>query len=98
MSPDKKLIAKVRELLYSKGQESLEIARQSILREEVPYELLHEALRFFILDWEDVLHPALLAFSCEAVGGKAEATAQVGAALVLLAGGADVHDHVIDTY
>jgi geranylgeranyl pyrophosphate synthase len=53
-------------------------------------------LRFFIEGWDDVLHPALVSLACEAVGGKPEATAKVGAALVLLAGGADIHDDVID--
>jgi geranylgeranyl pyrophosphate synthase len=53
-------------------------------------------LRFFIEGWDDVLHPALVSLACEAVGGKPEATAKVGAALVLLAGCADIHDDVID--
>jgi geranylgeranyl pyrophosphate synthase len=46
--------------------------------------------------WEDVVHPAILALTCEAVGGNPGLTTKVGAAFVLLAGGADIHDDVID--
>jgi geranylgeranyl pyrophosphate synthase len=96
MASEERIITKVKALLWEKGMSSLEIARQAVLQEKVPFTPFQEALRFFILNWEDVLHPALLALSCEAVGGKPETTTQIGAALVLLAGGADVHDDVID--
>jgi geranylgeranyl pyrophosphate synthase len=96
MAPQKTLINQVRTLLWKRGQKALEMAKQTILQEKVPFAPLGEALRFFILNWEDVLHPALLSLACEAIGGNADATIKVGAALVLLAGGADVHDDIID--
>jgi geranylgeranyl pyrophosphate synthase len=64
--------------------------------EEIPYTPLKEATDFFMSSWEDVVHPALLSLACEAVGGKPEDTIKVGAAFVLLAGGADLHDDIID--
>ncbi len=96
MAPEKKLIMQVKKLLLERGREALETARQAVLKETVPFKPLEDALRFFIMNWEDVLHPAMLSLACESVGGKPEATAQIGAAMVLLAGGADVHDDVID--
>jgi geranylgeranyl diphosphate synthase type I len=96
MVPQKKLILQVRALLFERGQKALEKARQLILQEEIPFKPLQEALRFFISNWEDALHPALLSLACEAVGGNPDATTEIGVALVLLAGGADVHDDVID--
>jgi geranylgeranyl diphosphate synthase type I len=96
MASEEKLVMQVRALLWEKGKAALEMAKQAILQEKIPFRPLEEALQFFILGWEDVLHPALLSLSCEAVGGNPADTTHVGAALVLLAGGADVHDDVID--
>jgi geranylgeranyl pyrophosphate synthase len=96
MASKANLIVQVRDLLWERGREGLEMARQSILQEKLPFQPLEEALRFFILNWEDVLHPAMLSLACEAVGGNPAETTRVSAALVLLAGGADVHDDVID--
>ena len=96
MPAQKKLIPQVRALLVERGQKALELARQTILRERIEFKPLQDALSYFILDWEDVLHPGLLSLCCEAMGGKRETTYLVGAALVLLAGGADIHDDVID--
>ena len=58
--------------------------------------LLGEALHYFFESWFDVLHPTLIALSCEAVGGKKELTVKMGAAVVLLAGAADIHDDIMD--
>ena len=46
--------------------------------------------------WYDVQHPALISLTCEAVGGNPEAMTQIGAAMILLAGSADIHDDIID--
>jgi len=83
-------------ILRERGQEALEIAKKRISQEEIEFKPLKEALCYFMDDWEDVLHPALVSLACEAVGGNPETTLQIGAAMVLLAGGADVHDDVID--
>ena len=97
MAPTNELIEKVKRLLWAKGEKSLETAKQLILQEKMEFEPLQEALRYFMEEfWEDVLHPALLSIACEAVGGNPDATTQIGAAVVLLAGGADVHDDIID--
>ena len=96
MASEKKLTKQVKALLWEKGQRAVEMARQTVRQEKIPSEQLKEALEYFMSLWEDVAHPALLALCCEAVGGKPESTTQVGAALVLFAGGADVHDDIVD--
>ena len=96
MATEKNLVLQARELLYERGQRGLDVARQMMLQEKIPYKPLQEVVQFFMDSWEDVLHPALLSLSCEAVGGKPEATTNVAAAFVLLAGGADLHDDIID--
>jgi octaprenyl-diphosphate synthase len=96
MATEKNLASQARDLLYKRGQKGLDRARQIMLQEKIFYKPLQEAIEYFMASWEDVLHPALLSLSCEAVGGNSEATVNVAAALVLLAGAADLHDDVID--
>ncbi len=83
-------------LLFEKGQRGLDRAREVVAKELIPDAALNEAVAFFMNSWKDVLHPAWLALSCESVGGKPEVTVDVAAAIVLLAGGADLHDDIID--
>jgi geranylgeranyl pyrophosphate synthase len=97
MKTKKKLMEKVKRLLKEKGQKALEIAKQSVLQEKIEYEPLNEALRYFMEEiWLDVPHPALLSLTCEAVGGNPDTTANIGAAIAILAGAADIHDDIID--
>ena len=96
MATEKNLVMQARELLYERGQKGLDLARQIMAEEKISYEPLREAVEYFMNSWEDVLHPALLSLACEAVGGIPEDTNNVAAALVLLSGGADLHDDVID--
>lgn len=96
MATEKTLIEQARELMYQRGQRGLDLARQMMAQQEIPYEPLREAVKYFMDSWEDVLHPALLSLACEAVGRNPQKTTEVAAAIVLLAGGADLHDDVID--
>ncbi|MEM3378064.1 MAG: polyprenyl synthetase family protein [Candidatus Bathyarchaeia archaeon] len=95
-SNEEKLMPRAIAIFREKGQKALELAKREIFREEVAFKPLSEALHYFIGEWQDVLHPALLSLACEAVGGEPEMTIEVGAAIVLLAGGADIHDDIID--
>jgi geranylgeranyl diphosphate synthase type I len=89
-----KKIAKENERL---GRRAYEIAKETIMKEEFEYESLSEAISYFMQkSWRNFQHPALLAIACEAVGGKPEKTASIGATLVLLTGAADIHDDIID--
>ncbi len=96
MTVKKRLVEKAGAIMLERGHAAVELAKEKMLSEQVEYAPLRDALRYFMGDWKDFLHPALVSLACEAVGGKHEKTAQIGAALVLLAGGADVHDDIID--
>jgi len=88
---------RVKAILIEKAQKSIELAKQSILQEDIEYEPIREALCYFMEEvWFDASHPTLLSLACEAVGGDPDSTTAIGAAIVLLAGGADVHDDIID--
>ena len=94
--PEEKLMEKAIAIMYQRGQKAAELARQEVLKEKVTYKPLQDALKYFIDDWKDFLHPALISLACEAVGGDPQITEQIGSAIVLLAGGADIHDDIID--
>lgn len=96
MSAKKKLIEQANTIIKEKGEKSVELARQSVLQEPIEYKPFKEALNYFIKDWNDMLHPALISLAQEAVSGIPNKITQLGAAVVLLAGGADVHDDIID--
>jgi geranylgeranyl diphosphate synthase type I len=97
MTTEKKLMERVITLLEERGQKAVDASKQLVLQEEITYEPLKEALRYFMTEfWFDVLHPALISIACEAVGGNPDETVDVGAAIVLLAGAADIHDDIID--
>jgi geranylgeranyl pyrophosphate synthase len=96
-STRKKLMEQVKAVFEKRGRESFEIAKNTILSEEIKYAPIREAVRYFMEEvWRDVQHPALLSLACEAVGGKPSATTHVGAAITLLTGAADIHDDIID--
>lgn len=92
----KKLMEKAIAILQERGRKALEAARMAVLQEEVDFQPFRESLRYFMDYWEDVLHPALVSLACEAVGGNPDMTTRMGAATVLFAGAADIHDDVID--
>lgn len=95
---DKMKLAEQALLLFKKrGKEAFEMAKNAILKEKIPYKPIHDALSYFIQEnWRAFQHPALISLACEAVGGNPEETTAVGAAMILLAGAADVHDDIID--
>lgn len=96
MVPEKKLMEQAIEIFQQKGQKAVKLAKHVVLQERIEYKPLKEALSYFMEDWNDVLHPALVKLACEAVGGNPDTTIKLGASIVLLAGGADVHDDIID--
>ncbi len=97
MSSNGKLMKQVKIILKKRGKKTLKLAQNEVLEDKMTFEPLRHALVYFLNEvWFDFLHPSLLSFASEAVGGKPGETDQVGAAIVLLAGGADIHDDIID--
>jgi len=91
-----KIVKKISMDLERLGRKAYEIAIETLMEEKFEYKPLHEAISYFMREWRNFQHPALLAIACEAVGGNPEKTVPIGAALVLLTGAADIHDDIID--
>lgn len=93
---ESKLWDKVNILLSTYGNEALQFSKNYVLQEKIEFKPLKEALQFFFESWYDVIHPTLIALSCETVGGAKDKTVKIGAAIVLMAGAADIHDDIMD--
>ena len=90
-------IVQVQKILKERGRKALEIARKTVLDEEIECKEIREALKYFMTEyWHDVARPALLSLACEAVGGDPEFTTPVAIPLTLISGGIDIHDDLID--
>ncbi len=97
MASEKKMMQHVINFIQERGKKAVETSRQFALQDDLGYEPLNGAMKYFMDEfWFDFLHPALVSIACEAVGGKVEKTVNIGASLVLLAGAADIHDDIID--
>ena len=69
MSTNEKLMKKINDILIKRSQKTLEFSKQAVLAEQIMYEPLGEALRYFMEEILcDAYHPTLLSLACEAVG------------------------------
>ncbi len=91
------MMEQVQSLLEKKGRKALEIARKTVLEEEIECEEIRESLKYFMTEyWHDVARPALLSLACEAVGGDPELTIPIAIPMTLISGAIDIHDDIID--
>lgn len=87
----------VQKIFKERGTEALEMARKEILREEFKSKEVRDALTYFMTKyWKDLARPSLLSLTCEAVGGKPEKTTALAVPMILISGGIDIHDDIID--
>jgi geranylgeranyl pyrophosphate synthase len=93
---ERKTVRKILKILKSKGTNSLQIAREAILKENVQSIEAREALHYYANDFLEPTPSALLALTCEATGQNAKRTFLMGAALTLFVGAVDIHDDIID--
>lgn len=97
--PSERAIQKLQELLEERGKKALENARKAVRTEQdkIDCKIIKEALGYFIDGcWHDTARPAFLSLACEAVGGKRGLTDSIAVPLILLSGGIDIHDDIID--
>ena len=91
------IMEQVQKILEERGRKALEMARQTILQEEIECKEVREALKYFMTEyWQDLARPALLSLCCEAVGGDPEVTIPIAIPMSLISGGIDIHDDIID--
>ena len=93
----KEIISEVKRLLEEKGRESLNAAKNLVLRNKMVCREIKDALEYFMQEyWNDLTTPTLLCLSCEAVGGKTDQARQIAIPLIMISGAIDIHDDIID--
>lgn len=88
----------VREFLEQKGTETFKKVQETILAEQIECSEIREALKHF-LSYKQMgflVRPSMIFLGCEAVGGDTGLVSHVAVPLVLLSGGMDIHDDIID--
>jgi geranylgeranyl diphosphate synthase type I len=87
----------LQKILHERGKEALELARKTVIEEEIESKEVQDALHYFMNKyWHDVTRPALLSLVCEAVGGDPKTTTPIGVSMTLISGGIDIHDDIVD--
>jgi len=96
-SSQEEMMEQVQKILEERGRKALEMARQTILQEEIECKEVREALKYFMTEyWHDVARPALLSLACESVGGNPDITTPIAIPMTLISGAIDIHDDIID--
>jgi geranylgeranyl pyrophosphate synthase len=91
------LFAIVKELCEREGAMGWKLAQKTMFKTRSRNRKLHEAIGFAMRKYRpDYFRPALLSFTCKAVGGEKETTVSMGAALTLFAWAIGIHDDIID--
>ena len=91
------LFAIVKELCEKEGTMGWTLAQKTMFKTRSRNRKLNEAIEFAMRKYQpDYFRPALLSFTCKAVGGERETTVSMGAALTLFAWAIGIHDDIID--
>ncbi len=99
MNNEQELMETVKGFIEEKGRKAVDMAKLEILNSKYDGGAVSSALEYFaksILQGGMPVFPALLSLCCEAVGGKNNKVTDIGAALIIIAAAADIHDDVID--
>ena len=90
------LIKDILEVLEAKSVKAFEKAKQQLSTEEIENTRLRRALDYYKMNWNDVLHPGIIAIACEAVGGNEGQSILMQVPMLFLSAAADLHDDILD--
>jgi octaprenyl-diphosphate synthase len=90
------LIKGVLNVLEEESVKASKIAMGRLSTESIRNEDLRQALEFYKKNWNDVLHPGIVAFACEAVGGSERDSILMQVPMLFFTAAADIHDDIID--
>jgi geranylgeranyl pyrophosphate synthase len=92
----KKLMPKIFKLLEESGSESLKNAKNHLRTLKLETPAAREALERYAENWNDTIHPALLALSYDAVADETAKVVDLQTVVLFLTAAMDIHDDVID--
>jgi len=89
-------IKRVIKELQKRSAKSLRMAKDTVLRMKVESREINEAIKHYIRNWNDYVHPGLMSIACEAVGGNPDEAVPMQVVMLILTAAADIHDDIID--
>lgn len=90
-----KIMNEVLDILRRRSEKAIDLARKELLTMNLE-ERGREALKHYVMNWDDTSHPGILSLACEAVGGRSEKVVRIQVATLVLTAAMDIHDDVID--
>jgi len=82
--------------LKNRGRQTLHLARKRVLEDTIVDPTARKTLRKCVSSWNKLAQPWLLSLACESVGGETSIANRLSTGLILLGGGLDLHDDIID--
>jgi len=87
---------KILETLETKSRKALEMVKKQLLSKKIENKEIQQALEYYAKNWDDTLHPGIIATACEAIGGDAKESLPIQVAMLFLTAAIDIHDDIID--
>jgi len=89
---------KMRELFEKEGKTTLEEVQKAILKEKIECKQVQKALQYFLSYRKKgfFVRPTLISLGNKAVGGDFSEISDIAVPLVLMSGGMDIHDDILD--
>ena len=86
---------RVTDILHERSLLSL-VQAESWAKRSISDKMCRSALSHLLSYWKDCTRPALMSLACEAVDGDPTMIEEIGASLILVGAGIDIHDDIID--
>lgn len=86
----------IEKIIEEIGKPIVEEAFKELLN-SIPSIEINKILKTFSKKWKDYSRVALMVLSCQSVGGNPSLIKEIAKSLVLIGGGIDVHDDIIDS-
>jgi geranylgeranyl pyrophosphate synthase len=93
---EKKLMPQVLRMLEAQGGKSLDQARKRLSIIGVENAEALESMEMYANNWNDVIHPAILSLSSDAVSKRSPVITDLQVMILLLTSAMDIHDDVMD--
>jgi geranylgeranyl pyrophosphate synthase len=87
---------RIRRILIKKSAQALSLAREAILSERIRSSEARSALRYYVANWREAIHPGLIDFVSEAAQGDSGEVLDLQVSMLLFSAAIDVHDDIID--
>jgi geranylgeranyl diphosphate synthase type II len=83
-------------ILLERSVRAFEVGRECMQREHLESKQVHDASKYYMEHWHNIIHPGLISLTGEATRANPDAILQAQVAMLLLTAAFDIHDDIID--